>query len=323
MREKITVIFAGIVLAMLLPVGITMVMTGVVKEGTELSNHYESGKTIMVDAVGEVKTLDLETFLVQVLAAQISPDSEMESLKAQAVIARTTLRKQMADMTTIDSASLGMTYLTEAECKRQWGEKRYYTYLKRLQDAVIATMGQTITYDGELIDALYHAVSMGNTISAMEAYGKEIPYLQSVACSGDVESASYMQVQTFTWDEMKIVLNTLAEDGKLNGFSLEVCEQAALAERIVVTEATEQGYVKSVTIGGIVVAAEDFMVAAGLQSHIFYVEIIGEQIRVICLGKGHGLGLSQYTANKMAVAGSNYEEILTYFYPGTVVTPVN
>ncbi len=318
MREKMTVLFAGVMLAILLPVGITMSMTGTINN-TNIKD-YESGKTIMVDSVGEVKSVDLETFLVQVLAAQISPTSEMESLKAQAVIARTSLRKQMADQVAVDSESLGIAYLTEAECKRQWGEKRFSTYLKRLQEAVLSTMGQTLSCNEQYIDAMYHAVSMGNTISAAEAFGKDVPYLQSVACSGDVESASYMQVKLFTWEEMKTVLNTLAEDGKLSGFSLEACEQTSLNQRIIVSETTPQGYVKTVTIGGVAVQAEDFMVAADLQSHIFYIEALEDKLRLISLGKGHGIGLSQYTANIMAVKGKSYQEILTYFYPTATIS---
>jgi stage II sporulation protein D len=39
-------------------------------------------------------------------------------------------------------------------------------------------------------------------------------------------------------------------------------------------------------------------------------------------GVGHGLGLSQYTANEMAKEGKNYKEILQFFFEGTEVKEV-
>ena len=39
-------------------------------------------------------------------------------------------------------------------------------------------------------------------------------------------------------------------------------------------------------------------------------------MRITTRGVGHGLGMSQYTAGKMAEEGSTFEEILIYFFPG-------
>ena len=38
-------------------------------------------------------------------------------------------------------------------------------------------------------------------------------------------------------------------------------------------------------------------------------------IRFLCRGVGHGLGLSQWTAGKMAEENKQYQEILNYFFP--------
>lgn len=321
MRERLTVLFAGITGALFLPFVITMVITGVLNEAGFRLEASNSGKTITVTTLGEPLNLDLEVFLVQVLAAQISPDSEEEALKAQAVIARTMLRKAMESTAIADSSSLGIDYLTVEECKSQWGQRRYDKYYQQLENAVLATYGQTLQYEADYIDAMYHNASMGNTISAEEAYGKAIPYLTQVSCSQDVESPDYMQISLYTWDDMVNILNSLDTQGLLEGFSLEETEALALEERLQVEAATENGYVQTVTVGGITVSGDAFAQAAGLQSHVYYIEVVEEQYRIICLGKGHGLGLSQYTANLMAGQGKTYEEILEYFYPGTTITP--
>ena len=40
-------------------------------------------------------------------------------------------------------------------------------------------------------------------------------------------------------------------------------------------------------------------------------------LKIATVGKGHGFGMSQWTAQEMAKDGKNYEEILQYFYEGT------
>ncbi len=319
MWEKFTILFAGVAGALLLRFIITMGMSGVRVNAMLSLENSDSGKTVTVTALGAPQQLDMEQFLVQVLAAQISPDREREALKCQAVIARTMVKKAMEAVSVADSISLGIEYMTEEECKEQWGQKRYDKYRKRLEQAVIDTYGQTLQYDGAYIDAMYHCASMGNTISALEAYGKEIPYLQQAACSRDVETPEYMQVEFFTWEQMTAVLNTLDAQGQLAGFSLEQTEALPLTERLSVTAATEHGYVQTVSVGGVAVNGDIFAQAAGLQSHVYYIEVVEEQYRIICLGKGHGIGLSQYSANVMAAQGQSYEQILEYFYPGSVL----
>ena len=49
---------------------------------------------------------------------------------------------------------------------------------------------------------------------------------------------------------------------------------------------------------------------------------IGALVSYILRGVGHGLGMSQYTAGKMAEEGSTFEEILIYFFPGTALQEV-
>lgn len=319
MRERATILFAGLMGALMLPFVITMSMTGVISDGLVPLSEVDSGKVITVSSMSGTASMDLEMFLVQVLAAQISPDSEEEALKAQAVIARTMLKKAMEANSIADSSSLNVDYLTVEECKNQWGKKRYDKYMNRLENAVIATYGQTLTYENAYIDAMYHSTSIGNTISSEEAYGRAVPYLTEISCSQDVESPDYMEVTMYSWEDMTGILDTLNNQGLLSGFSMEQAAAMTLADRLKVENATAHGYVQTVSVGGILVSGDAFAAAAGLQSHIYYIEVVDEQYRIVCLGKGHGLGLSQYTANSMAKEGADYTTILKYFYPGTEV----
>ena len=52
-----------------------------------------------------------------------------------------------------------------------------------------------------------------------------------------------------------------------------------------------------------------------LPSSCFSIQSFEEKVRFLCKGKGHGVGLSQYGAQQMALEGKEYKEILKYFFP--------
>lgn len=84
----------------------------------------------------------------------------------------------------------------------KWGDK-YETYEKKIEEAVKDVFGKTITYDGEIITAAFHAISCGQTFSAEEVWGKDVPYLKSVTSAGDRLSPDYSSTLTLTADEFK------------------------------------------------------------------------------------------------------------------------
>ncbi len=315
MRERTTVLFAAFVFSIMAPFVITMLMNGNRESTAMAKEDYESGKMVTVASIDGNTPMDAESFVIQILAAQISPDSPAEALKVQAVIARTMLMKAMEGTSVMDSGSLGLEYMSSDDCMRQWGKRHYEKYMEALTDAVRQTAGQTLQYNGELIDAMYHSVSMGETISAAEAYGQDIPYLVQCSCSKDVEAADYTTISLMTWEQMKEIINTLYTQGTLGEIDISQLEAMPMADRVKIQTATEHGYVQSVMVGNIEVPGDTFAAAAALNSHVYYIETVGDQYRIVTLGKGHGIGLSQYTAKAMALEGKSYQEILSYFYP--------
>ena len=67
---------------------------------------------------------------------------------------------------------------------------------------------------------------------------------------------------------------------------------------------------------------EELRDALGLTSSCFTVQDLGEKIRFLCKGIGHGMGMSQYTADQMGKEGKNYKEIITYFFPDLEIQDV-
>lgn len=79
------------------------------------------------------------------------------------------------------------------------------------------------------------------------------------------------------------------------------------------------GGVASVDLGGVTLTGSEVRALFGLRSASFSVSWDGEAFTFDVTGYGHGVGMSQYGANAMAREGSDFEEILTWYYTGTEV----
>lgn len=86
-----------------------------------------------------------------------------------------------------------------------------------------------------------------------------------------------------------------------------------------IEESTENGFVKKVSVDGTIYSGQDIVDMLELASNNFYIEESDKGVRIVCLGKGNCLGLSQYGANIMAENGGKMEDIITYYYDGVSI----
>lgn len=265
------------------------------------------GKRILLEINGLYKDMDVEEYVVGIMAGTSPADYNMEALKVQAILIRTNLLKEMEEKKTSDAKDLSYEYLTMEDRKALWGNRYYDENERRMEQAVSATAGQVIYYKDELIMALYHDVSIGKTLSAKEELGEDIPYLQSVESSQDVEAKNYMNIIELKQDDLKNIVAEYTEEKKD-----ENAQEDAI--KISLEESTENGYVKKVKINGIDYTGEEVMNLFGLSSVNYYIEEMDDGIRFVCLGKGHSMGVSLYGANYMAENGATSKEIIQYYY---------
>ncbi len=294
MRERLTIVFAVCVLIIMIPYLGTLIITGIGEEEPLAGSvaELETGKTVSVDVNGQYEVLDVEEYLLGVLPGIMEPEKDLEVWKALAVIERTNIYRQMEGVSNVDERDLTQEYFTEEDICALWGKRNYQQIIRLVEQAIIETAGITMLYDGEYIYAYYHRVSAGTTVSAEELLGEEIPYLASVESSHDVESKDYMNLITISKDEV---------------------------QELTIVEATEHGYVTTVSCNGEELTAEQFCEQYQVTSYNFYIEDMGEEAntyRIVSLGSGHGLGLSIYGAGVMSQNGSSYQEILQYYYTG-------
>ncbi|MGI9862790.1 stage II sporulation protein D [Moorella naiadis] len=273
---------------------------------------------------GTTKIMPLEEYVAGVVAGEMPANFEPEALKAQAIAARTyTLKKIAAAKDKPDAAHPNADVCTDpAHCqawagddvlRQRWGLIGYWRYKNKIQAAVQATQGMVLTYQGQLIDPVYHANGGGRTESAAAVWGRDVPYLQSVPSPWDKEAPRYSDSRAFTLQDL---------DRKL-GVNLAAVPAAALSpfggKAMQILEKTLTGRVKSIKIGGKTFAATDLRKLLGLPSTDFTWQVQGEQITFHTIGYGHGVGMSQYGANGMAKEGQNFAAILAHYYPGTKI----
>ena len=79
-------------------------------------------------------------------------------------------------------------------------------------------------------------------------------------------------------------------------------------------EKTSSGRIKNLKINGVVFSGRDIRTKLGLRSTFFTFYEEKDKIIVKTKGYGHGVGMSQYGANGMAISGFSYQDILKYYY---------
>ena len=252
-----------------------------------------------------LKTMGLEEYLTGVVLGEMPASFELEALKAQAVVARTyTLRRWESG-----SKHINADICTDPSCCQAYQNPDSYTGSRELVDkvrsAVKDTWGMVLTYEGALIEATYFSSSGGRTEDAQAVWGSDLPYLQATDSPEDGYAEKYMHTVSFTADEFRNAL-----DRKLTGDCTEWFGN---------TTYTNGGGVDTMVIGGREYAGTELRQLLGLRSTAFTVSVFENRITITTRGYDHRVGMSQYGAEAMAVAGNTFDEILSHYYQGTVL----
>lgn len=289
-----------------------------------------------------VNSLDIESYLLAVVPSEMYASMEMEALKAQAIAARTyTLRFQGR------YSDRGFDVLGSVASAAYRGVDWEHS---RTTEAVLSTRGQVLTYQGRLVDALYHSNAGGFTASSADVWGGTAPpYLRGVpewdlelengpvTPMGPATLARWLtdtpdvfplrsrlsMSSTFRWvhpvyaDEIQSRIDRVIDVGRI--------------KKLVPGARSPGGHVSSVTVVG---TKGTYQVRGdvirsrlgGLKSNAFRMEtFFGEDgyprlYLFFGAGFGHGVGMSQFGAAGMAAEGRTAREILEHYFPGAEVT---
>lgn len=290
MYRKLKNLGCYIIIIILLPYVVTVFLNG----PSILPDSDVDNTTVKVENVDNKKTKEQEVpireYCIGVMAQEIPGSYREEAVKAQAVLVRTEVYRKIRESG--NDTILENKGWNQAQMKKAWGDK-YGKYYKKFQNAWKDTEGKVLFYENELALTPFFRLSTGCTRDGKEVLGsEEYPYLKIVECPLDIEAKK--QIQTITTEDLDAEITAL----------------------------DTAGYVTNVRVGEENWSGEEFRNTYNLASSCFTLQRYNGKMRITTRGIGHGLGMSQYTANKMAEKDQTYEEILQYFFEGTQIKEV-
>ena len=271
-----------------------------------LLTNGKSGVTV-------VNTLPLEEYLYGVVPSESISTWKENALKAQAVAARTYALKHMGGYA---SSGYDVTDNTSSQVYNGFSAETSAT-----DKAVDSTKGEILTYQGQPIDALFHASGGGYTEDSENVWGMSIPYLRAVKEEDTPEVKS-------SWNKT-IPLSSIGTDlsiGQLKSIKLSRLKSGPMKT----SDRGVSGRVKQVVFVGSkgqkIITGNALRDMYGLRSTLFDFNIEGKNLVINGYGFGHGLGMSQWGAEAMARKHDDdkeyYKTILSHYYKGTDIKKI-
>ena len=280
------------------------------KNYKEIELKYISTTYIRVKRMSDntIIQIPLEEYIVGVLAGEMPVSFELEALKAQAVASRSYALKRIEynknkDYDVVDSI-MNQVYLDNEYLKEAWGIN-YIKNINKLRTAVNETLDEYLEYNGTVADTLFFSTSNGYTENSQNIFDFECEYLQSVESPWDKTiSGAFNHSKTMSLMDFYKKLN-LPYNKNLN---IEILKRSN-SNRILLLK-----------INNIEFKGTDIYNLLSLRSTDFEIKLQGDTVKINTKGYGHGVGMSQYGALGMSLAGYTYEEILSHYYKNTTIT---
>ena len=251
-----------------------------------------------------VNRLPLEDYLAGLINSEISSSWPIESIKAQAVAARTYAMNQVEGARR--AASQRPYDITGTTLDQVYDGAHQEDY--RSHGAVRETRGQILTRGGSIFPAYYHSCCGGRTERASNVWPGESgpPVTSDEWCA-----RSPKLLWSYTIPSKKLS-EELSKAGARVGIPRSVATSALpdspRNEMLLIED--EEG-LKTV----LATTARKALGYANLKSTWFEVEMRGGDVVFTGRGYGHGVGLCQWGAKALAEAGHSYRDILKFYYP--------
>ena len=282
-----------LIIIILIPIA---VRSFVVNNNNFFLDEEETISKFQINLVDRNITLELEEYIIGVVAAEMPALFEKEALKAQAIAARSfALSGAINYEVFITSTTNDQVFITEEEMKAKWGND-FDIHFNRISEAVRATENKVIKRDGQILRAYYFSMSNGFTKDSIKVWGYNIFYGTEVKWDNE-ELRNFNYTREFTTLEL---VNALE---KTQGF-IELGD----------INRHQTNHVATIKVNNQEFSGIDFRHRLGIRSTDFDIKRNDTNFIITTRGFGHGVGMSQHGANGMAREGYNYSQILKHFY---------
>ena len=261
--------------------------------------------TVHITATDTLETMDIETYLLGVVAGEMPNHWPLEALKAQAILARTFVLKFITEKESIYPGADISTDIAEAQAYNAAAVNN------RVRSAVQETAGLILlTEDNTLPYTWFHSHSGGMTETARDGIdwqGEEPTYISVAEGMESADAPENVKAWTaaFTRDEFIAACRDA-------GASVATCET------IVIGQKGESGRAVTLLVDGATVNAARLRISLGsakMRSTLLTdIRVDADSVTLSGHGYGHGVGMSQWGAYALALEGWSASEIALHYY---------
>ncbi len=268
---------------------------------TATSTDIAAGPFIQIVAV-----LPIDTYLRGVVPTEVSPSWPTDTLKAQAIAARSYVYFNMAHNQYFPNPKI-----YDIDDSNHYQAFSGLTNVHDLTDAALAaTQGQILTHAGQVFPTFFDSDAGGHTESAATAFNLPAPYcIAEPEPSVVVDAVKTWTVTANLTDIAKALPTKLTGGRPLSALNLADADISAGKRALRLQAKFQDGTSAAVPIADIRRAVPD------LKSAMFKVtEPSPGQVRFDGQGTGHGVGLNQTGAKILAENGWSYQKILDFYF---------
>lgn len=252
--------------------------------------------------IGLVNSLPLDAYLYGVVSKELSERWPQATQEAQTIAARTYALKRLRPDHPYD--------VVADERNQSYGGIDGETVAGRA--AVDATAGTIIVFAGAPADIAYSACCGGHTESAVDAWGKDFPYLRGVVDPNCAGAPDFTWRQSVSLAALASALGTRSPSvGAIRSVTLIDIDPSGRARRITIGD----------DHGTLEMKSDEFRAALGTSivrsTLIRSAKVRDDTLFLEGSGLGHGVGLCQWGACAAAQRGTTTEDILQFYFPGT------
>ncbi len=296
-----------------------------------------------------VNEVPLETYLRGVVPHEIGAQAPYAAVEAQTIIARTYALRNLRRFA-ID----GYELCADTQCQVYRGVSGATPNTDR---AIIATRGKVLTYQNQLVDALYSSTTGGVTAAFSDVWnGADRPYLQPVVdAAGNIWNLSRQSLAEeknfqrfislrqgfnetgwgmFRWRKESSMEQLSKDLKKFLEVNKRPLANFKTIKQIQVVERSPSGRILQLVVqtdlGSVVLEKDEVRSAfSAPRSTLFYLEPLNKEnnplwgYAFVGGGFGHGVGLSQTGSYGLAKLGWSSDRILDFYYPGTQIQLVS
>ncbi|NQY78807.1 MAG: SpoIID/LytB domain-containing protein [Candidatus Caenarcaniphilales bacterium] len=252
--------------------------------------------------------IKLKDYLSSVMVSEMPSSWHREALKAQAICARTYALKQ-----------LEITKAMEYDLKSTVADQSFKGFSKVpkfAKDLVNETKNKVVLDKYNLLAETYYSSSSGNyTASPEDTWGTAPRYYLTNKKNVSEDTGLRNWQRKFRFDEFytKLGFNSKALNSSPSSPISKIIPSRDLAQKNL------NLYIPSLNISLI---GEELRHKLSLPSTQFTVNLNISSYLFNGHGFGHGIGMSQYGAKKLAEMGKTYIDILDFYYPGTKIVKI-